>query len=250
MPSRVIWQYWETVGEKPAFVDGLLAIARKRAGLEIIVVTPETLRRYLPDIPHEVFNISEIAHKADMIRTMLVMRHGGMWLDSDAIVLQNLDWIVDLLDDYEFVGFNDGGALVGSRPWMRVNCFASHAGGAVISEWVRQQHAKFPRTSYQWDEIGTDLLHPICLRNKGLVKVLPFEKIAPITWDKVSQFMSRDMDPAPILRDCYIMMLSNQSLKSRAPSLQKMTVQNIASGDYLLSAVMRHAMQMSILSQK
>lgn len=46
-------------------------------------------------------------------------------LDSDAVVLRRLDWILDLLDEHEFVGFNDGGLLEKSHPWgVRVNCFA------------------------------------------------------------------------------------------------------------------------------
>ena len=50
-------------------------------------MTPKTLGQFVPDIPPEFFKIAQITHKADMIRAMLVMRHGGMWLDSDAIVL-------------------------------------------------------------------------------------------------------------------------------------------------------------------
>jgi hypothetical protein len=242
MSSRVIWQYWETVGEKPAFIDGLHAIARKNAGVEVVLVTPVTLSQFVHDMPAEIFKISEIAHKADMIRAMLVMQHGGLWLDSDAVVLRRLDWICELLDRFEFVGFNDGGLLEQSCPWVRVNCFASRAGGRIVSEWVRQQHAKFPRTQYDWLEIGTDLLHPICLDNKERVKMLPFEAIAPVHWDQVSQFTSREFDTSVILRECYVVMLSDNSLKSRAPFLRTLTVEQIASGDYLLSAIMRSAM--------
>jgi len=69
--------------------------------------------------------------------------------------------------------------------------------------------------------------------------------IAPVPWDQVSQFTSRETDASAILRDCYIVMLSNQSLKSRAASLRAMTIEQIASGDYLLSAIMRHAMNVA-----
>jgi hypothetical protein len=242
----VIWQYWETVGDdKPAFIDGLHAIARKNAGTEIVLVTPETLGQFIPDIPSEIFKIAQIAHKADMIRAMLVMRYGGMWLDSDAIVLRRLDWILDLLDTFDFVCFNDGCLLEQGRPWVRVNCFASCAGGQVVSEWVRQQHVKFPRTQYGWEEIGTELLHPICLANKERVKVLPFDKIAPVRYNQTSKFMRHDTDASAILRDCYVVMLSNQSLKERTPVLRTLTIEQIASGDYLLSAIIRHAMDVS-----
>jgi hypothetical protein len=244
MPPRVIWQYWETGAgdDKPAFVDGLHAIARKNAKIEVVLVTPETLGHYISDIPSELFAISQLAHKADMIRAMLVQRHGGMWLDSDAIVLRPLDWILDLLDAHEFVGFNDSGVVAEDRPWIRINCFASRAGGRVISEWVRQQHAKFPRTEYGWEEIGSELLHPICLQNRETMKVLPFETIAPIKWDQVSLFTSRDVDPEAIFRNCFVVMLSNQSLKSRAPQLRGLTAEQIAADNYLLSSIMRQAM--------
>ena len=84
--DRVIWQYWETRGEKPAFVDGLRELAVKNSGVEVILVTPESLTSYLDDIRDEIVQIRELAHKADMIRTRLVHRYGGMWLDTDALV--------------------------------------------------------------------------------------------------------------------------------------------------------------------
>jgi hypothetical protein len=40
MPSRVIWLYWETLGDKPAFIDGLHAIAKKNAGVEMDDIAP------------------------------------------------------------------------------------------------------------------------------------------------------------------------------------------------------------------
>ena len=239
--AYVIWQYWETVGDKPAFIDGLHEIARKNAGAEVVLVTPETLGRFLPEIPPEIFRIGEVAHKADMIRAMLVSRHGGMWLDSDAVVLRRLDSILGLLDEHEFVGFNDGAAL-GRPEGVRVNCFASRPAGRIVSEWVSRQHAKFPRTEFAWGEVGTDLLHPICLGHKDRVKMLPFEAIAPVPWGDVARFTRRDVDAEPILHDCYAVMLSNSSLKRHAPSLYALTVEQIAAGDHLLARILRHAL--------
>ena len=110
MTSRIIWQYWETRGTKPKFIDRLRELAKKNSGVDTVLVTPETLRFYLPQLPDSILQIEELAHKADMIRTMLVMSHGGMWLDSDTIVPRDLNWLFDLLANYEFVGFNDAGS--------------------------------------------------------------------------------------------------------------------------------------------
>jgi Capsular polysaccharide synthesis protein len=240
--KRVIWQYWETRGTKPAFIDGLSQIARKNAGVEIVLVTPETLHAYLPDLPPEILQIQEMAHKADMIRAMLVLRHGGMWLDSDAIVLQDLSWLFEYLDDVEFVGFNDHGRLRSGKPWVRVNCFLARPNSRVMAAWVAGQHAKFPNTVYAWEEIGSALLHPICLEHRNRVKILPFERICPIRWDEVEKFLEQKSRLGRAISKCYIVMLSNKSLGERAAELQKRTVEEIVAGDSLLSAILRRAL--------
>lgn len=242
--SRVIWQYWETRGTKPGFVDGLYDIARRNSGCQVVQVTPETLKNYLPDLPDEILAIQEMAHKADMIRTMLVARHGGMWLDSDAIVLRDLNWLFDQLDAHEFIGFNDGGRLEEPRPWVRINCFLSRKDGTVATEWVRRQHAKFPRLKYDWTEIGTDILHPLCLEHRGRVKILPFELISPVPWDQVQVFGQKRPEAVAILAQCSMMMLSNESLKSRAPDLRRFTCAELAAQDTLLGDVIRGALSL------
>jgi hypothetical protein len=237
---RVIWQYWETAGRKPKYIDGLYELAKKNSGVEVILVTPQTLRSYIPNIPDPLFEINEVAHRADMIRTMLVMLHGGMWLDSDAIVLCDLGWLYDLLEKFDFVGFNDRGRLKPGHPLIRVNCFLSRPGGRVVSEWVRRQHAKFPKVVYGWYEIGSELLHTICLEHSLSVKILPYERICPIRWNEVERFIAIS-DDVGFLRKCFIVMMSNQTIAKKIPSLQDRTLQQIAAGDYVLSAIVRQA---------
>lgn len=242
--ARVIWQYWETRGLKPRFVDGLHQIARRNSGCEVVLVTPETLSEFLPEIPKQLVRIKELAHKADMIRSMLLSRHGGMWLDSDAVVLKDLNWLFDLLDESEFVAFNNGGQLTPDRPWVRVNCFLSRPNGKVVTEWVRGQHGKFPRVTYGWEEIGTEILHPICLQYKDLVRVVPFERICPLPWDRVSEF---EAAPAAAMVQaidaCDIVMLSNSSLKQRAPTLRTLKCVEIAKREDLAGLIMRSALR-------
>ena len=239
--QRSIWQYWETKGEKPAFIDGLHELARRNSGCDVVLVTPDNLGEYLPTVPNDVFRIKVLAHKADMIRAMLLARHGGMWLDSDALVLRDLTHLFDLLDDHDFVAFNNSGLLQKQRPWVRVNCILSRPQGRIAQQWVLQQHAKFPKVVYSWEEIGTELLHPICLENRSHVKILPFERICPIPWNRVNEFVGAG-DEKRVLDDCYIVMLSNASIAKRVPGLRQLSCQDIAEGDYLLSAIMRAAL--------
>jgi hypothetical protein len=245
MPSddeNIIWQYWETSGEKPRFIDGLHEIAKRNSGVKVNLITPETLKSYLPTLEDEVHRISDPSHKADMIRTRLVMHHGGMWLDSDAVVLSDLNWLFEYLKDYEFVAFNNAGQLQTERPWMRVNCFLSRPNGKIVGEWVRLQRAKFPKVTFNWSEIGAEMLNRICLDNEPLVKIMPFEKICPVPWDKIETFTSVDDDQAErILKECFMVMLTNRALKNRLPQLQRLTIEELASREDLLGKIMRSA---------
>ena len=237
-----IYQYWETRGTKPAYIDGLREIAAKNAHVPLTLVTPENLDAYLPDMPVAIRSIAELAHKADMIRAMLIHRHGGMWLDSDAVVLKPLDHLFGYLEDYDFVAFRSSERWRWWRARVRVNCFLSRPGGRVVGEWVRRQHAKLPRTRFEWNEIGTDILHAVCMENRDIVKFLPFEEICPVSWERVDAF-SRAGDAAKIIRDCLMVMMSNKALNDDGSVLVRMTAEEIARQDWLISAVLRHALR-------
>ena len=125
---------------------------------------------------------------------------------------------------------------------MRVNCFLSRPGGKVVGEWMRRQHAKLPRTTFEWNEIGSDILHAVCMENRAIVKFLPFESICPVSWDHVDAF-SRAGSGAKIVEDCLMVMMSNKSLTDRRSVLTGMTVEEIAARDWLVSDVLRHALR-------
>jgi hypothetical protein len=242
---RIIWQYWETSGQKPAYIDGLYEIAVKNAGVPIIRVTPDTLHSYLPDLPDPIHEIRELAHKADMIRTLLVRDHGGMWLDADAIVLGDLNRFFDCLNHREFVGFNDSTPPKIGKAVVRVNCFVSRAHGRIISEWARLQHAKFPRTIYDWCEVGSDILHPLCLKWPELAEILPYDLISPIQWFESEKFSARwfhTRELTRILEKCSAVMLSTKTLSFRESAIQDQTVDEIASDCTLLSHILRKAL--------
>lgn len=245
MTNKIIWQYWETKDFKPLFVDELHEIAKKNSGVEVVLVSPETVREYIPDIPKDIFDIKEMAHKADMIRALLIYHYGGMWLDSDAIVLSDLNWMFDMLSDYDFVGFNNNGSFDEAPLNVRVNCFLSRPGSNVMKSWVDSQHAKFPKIKYTWTEIGTDLLDPIIVENKIRVKLLPFDMICPIKWNEVSRFSSMHENSRRILNNTHIVMLSNKSLQERSPELVQTPLKELSEGSTLIADIIKKALNVN-----
>lgn len=237
----IIWQYWETSDdEKPLFVDGLHEIAKNNSGAKVILVTPQNIHDYIPDIPDEIFQIKELAHKADMIRALLIYHHGGMWLDSDAIVLSDLCWLFEMLQTFEFVGFS--GNLEEVPLNVSINCFLSRPKSKIMKGWIDAQHAKFPKVKYQWTEVGSECLNPILFQNKQHVKILSFDLIGPIRWNKVSKFNSKWVNSKKILENVQIVMLSNKSLKSRNPKLRKMSLSELSKGENLIADIILKAL--------
>jgi hypothetical protein len=62
-------------------------------------------RKFLVSVPDDFFKIKVLAHKADVMRAMLLAGYGGMWLSLDAIVLRGIGNLFDLLEDYGFNRF-------------------------------------------------------------------------------------------------------------------------------------------------
>ena len=44
-----------------------------------------------------------VAHRADFIRAFLLARIGGLWIDSDCLVMRDLQPVFDLLETHDFV---------------------------------------------------------------------------------------------------------------------------------------------------
>jgi len=215
--KRIVWQFWETRGQKPKYIDELHQLCMKNAGVDVILTSPDNIHDYLDDIPDPIMRIPALEHKADMIRTMLIEKHGGMWLDSDALVLHDLNPYFDLLDQHEFVAFCPKGRLGKQTKSAKVNCFLSRPNGTIISGWRKAQHEKLPKTSFYWTEIGSDLLHPLCVQYHTRRTLIPFEEISPIKWIDWPLFLRKDLNARSIFDKCKVVMV-NIPGSARIPS--------------------------------
>jgi hypothetical protein len=79
---------------------------RKHCGADFVVniLNDKTIHNYLPNLRQDIDQLS-IPQKADYYRLKLLNTYGGIWLDSDIIVMQNLLPIIDKLRQVDFVGF-------------------------------------------------------------------------------------------------------------------------------------------------
>ena len=101
MYERIVWQYWENSDTYPNSIP-YIDLCHETVdlhqtdgkGYKVIRLNDKNYHEYIDDINPFIFNLKEsenqLAQKADYIRAKLLYKHGGIWLDSDAIVFRDL----------------------------------------------------------------------------------------------------------------------------------------------------------------
>lgn len=92
-----IWQYWESDdGSIPPLVQACLNSVEKYKGgkCKRIMLTPENVKDYV-DIPQIFWNLKEkgkikTAFFSDILRTCLLIQHGGIWIDSTVLLTEEI----------------------------------------------------------------------------------------------------------------------------------------------------------------
>src|SRR5262245_22328747 len=97
--SVPVWIYWE--GPRPEWISWCHQTIRAHAK-DVRLLSPEdfdSLRDRDRDIDLSPLSI---LHRSDYIRAFLLHRFGGLWVDSDCLVMQDLEPWLNRLEDFEF----------------------------------------------------------------------------------------------------------------------------------------------------
>jgi mannosyltransferase OCH1-like enzyme len=63
---------------------------------KVNLITSNNILEYINFVP-EYFNLLNPAHQADFVRVNVICDHGGIWLDSDTLVMDNLSSLFKLI---------------------------------------------------------------------------------------------------------------------------------------------------------
>jgi len=203
-PRRTIWMYWE--GKSLDWVNLMVEIAEKNSGCEVVLLNPKTIHSIIStnELITDWQSITPIAHKADYLRSVILTKFGGIWLDVDTIVLQDLNYLLDMLEDYDMVGFDQ----MGFNPNLGV--LVCRANSPIMRKWKEELEITFNSTKKikTWS-YNIFLLHRICfdlIVRDGLpyksiyhntTYIIPFYK--DYLWLSLGNFKSIKRDNQPIL---------------------------------------------------
>jgi len=192
--SRNVFIYW--IGEEYSLIKLLRKLMIKYQesgeGYTLHHITPENINNYLDDIPDYFFDLLP-AHQADYLRIYCLYKYGGIWLDSDIIMMNNLDYYFDLLKRYD--GF------LQLHHQISISFIGSNKNNPLMLEWLNNAKSILDnkKKNIHWTEIGTTLIESMKYKNSNLFSkthfINAFNETYPVTWDKcLSEFVEKPYD--------------------------------------------------------
>jgi biofilm PGA synthesis N-glycosyltransferase PgaC len=170
-----VWMYWE--GPCPEWIRACHRSVSRHAD-DVRLLGPRDFDR-IWDVDRDIdLSVLDVAHRADFIRAFLLARFGGVWIDSDCLVMKPLGPVLDLLSAYDFLGYFErrsgmpAPAFMGSRSGGRIAlAHYSHVCGVLRSGQSRSWASlgalslvdTLRQTETPWYRIAVDLIEPVCI---------------------------------------------------------------------------------------
>ena len=175
-----VWLYWE--GDCPQWIYSCQETIRRHGG-DVRLLNREGFER-LWNTDRDI-NLARlhVAHRADFARAFLLARYGGLWIDSDCIVMKSLGSVLELLRDHDFVAHRD-------RQGYYPNGFIGARRGSVIATEFYRRVCERLRANQPlgWISLGGELLTEVLRATSAKWHELPCESIQPICWSRPETF--------------------------------------------------------------
>ncbi|HLX88701.1 MAG TPA: glycosyltransferase, partial [Acidimicrobiales bacterium] len=197
--GAVAWTYWENRPgrQRSAYLDLCLeTIARHAPPLELRCLSVDDTPALLPDLDVERWRaLPAPNYRSDYVRSRVLERYGGIWIDIDTIALAPLTGLLDELDDTGTVCFGrEVGRFFGGL------CAAA-PGSPFMRRWAEEQDKALDRcadwSTMNYAALAQDVTWHIARDIPW--KALPMARVAPIPWFQWRRFFSRVESPRRVL---------------------------------------------------
>jgi mannosyltransferase OCH1-like enzyme len=156
--EKNIFLYW--VGKE----YNLILILRKLIYLhsndgrnyKVHLINHDNIKDYLDSIPEFFYNFIP-AHQADYARVNLIYKYGGIWLDSDTLVMDNLKSLFDIIEE------KDGFFIKENNNVLSNGIFGSKKETSLMKEWKNKidNILLSKKQHITWSEIGSEAIENI-----------------------------------------------------------------------------------------
>ena len=192
----VIWQYWESSdGSVPVLVQTCMnSVEKYKGNCQRIILTYENIKDYI-ELPDFIYKMKEsgkmcTAHFVDIIRTALLVKYGGIWIDATVLLT---DIIPEYITNSELFFFRtdekyDLDGLCGTNYFISAatpdNIILKEVLASMISYWKENS---FLVNYYSHMHIIT----LVCKKHPDILKNIPFYSFYPVQqlqWELLTPF--------------------------------------------------------------
>lgn len=183
--ERNVFLYW--VGYEYKLITILRNLiylhSKNGKGYKLHLITDKNIKDYVPDLPDYFYSLQP-AHQADFVRVNVVCNRGGIWLDSDTLIMDKLDSLFDIIESKQGFFIKENNEILCN------GVFGSQAKTPLMIEWktIMMQIFNVKKQNIGWSEVGCRLLQGIFNTNKSLYgEYVIFEgldNLYPINYDK------------------------------------------------------------------
>jgi hypothetical protein len=100
-----IWIYWDNgVSQAPPLIRASIQSVINNSNCSVKVFDKHEALSFVPHLEPRIFNALRPAHQADVLRISILEKFGGMYIDADTIVIDNLAFLFDQLCNYDLIG--------------------------------------------------------------------------------------------------------------------------------------------------
>jgi hypothetical protein len=168
-------------------------------GYKVHLINHENIKNYLDNIPEYFYKLCP-AHQADYVRVCVILKYGGIWMDSDTLVLDSLDSLFD------FVNNKNGFFIRENNKIICNGIFGSKSNSDLLKEWKNKMEIilNIKKELIGWTEIGNNLLQGIFDQNKKLFDGYEIfngsDNMYPINWNNcVKEYLKKPYDNYKII---------------------------------------------------
>jgi Glycosyl transferase family 2/Capsular polysaccharide synthesis protein/N-terminal domain of galactosyltransferase len=180
--SLPVWLYWE--GDCPEWIRRCQATILAHAENARLLGPAEFDR--LRDTDRDIdLSRLQVAHRADFIRSFLLARYGGLWIDSDCIVMRRLESVLSLLDDSDFLAHRERSG------WVSNGFIGSRNGGRIATAfYTRICEILRSNRPLGWMSLGSEPLTQILNHPPVPWRELDCELVQPVCWSHPEEFFA------------------------------------------------------------
>ena len=192
MLDKNVYIFWQ--GPEPPLITLLRRIMMMHSNdgnaFKVNLINLESLDKYIKHIPDYFHNL-KVEHKADFIRVNILCEYGGLWLDSDTLVMDNLQSLFKICNQ------KDGFFILENNKALCNGVFGTRANTELMKVWRDQIHSLLSNnTNIEWSDIGSSMLiklkkeSPSLFKNYKIFKGL--NNMYPVNWDNcVEEFINK-----------------------------------------------------------